>query len=313
MIRGILAALALLAVPAAAQAPQPNISPAEYLAQHICLDATARPIPGMIPHINPLCSSVAPARMGVPLTYVTYDWRRGQRGPKRSDSVLTAGPRVVQTFDFGGEQGWRWGWYDRGQDGGDLATWDGGQVWYSMTEDGGGGRQWFRFEGCPDDARGWLLWMGEPRREWSLANYRHGIARSPDGCPPDYSAVQTRWRLQPVTLLWSDGETGGEIVVDAMLTLHFAGGPPEQSWGGEFFVHARHLGRVAWGAFFSHERDANAQQRWVDRWWAIHTDQRCPGMEAQIMGLIPGNHTLSDCRLYTQFRAEAALPMEWPR
>ena len=314
-MRAFVAALALLAMPAAAQ--QPHIGPALWFAQHVCVDARGQPVAGMIPRIDPLCSASVPARCEELLTFQRFDWRQGVRGPQRSDACLARdeqGWHVRMGFDFGPQFGpWQHGRYDHGQDGGDIARWDADHVWYGFTEDGGGGRQWFRRSGCPTERRGWNVWIGQPVSTWSAWNYHLGIAGSADGCPAVYQATQTRWRVQPVTFQWHDGQRSGTATLDAMVSLHIAGGPPEVAWGGEFFVMVPELGRIAWGAFFHPERHPDPHSQWVNRWWSIHTDQRCPGMEAQIMGLVPGGHVLADCRLWTHFERTPARMMEWPQ
>ena len=296
--------------PAQPAAPAMIMDPAEWLAQHACLDAEGRPVPGLVPVVHSACTRVAPARHGA-LTYRSFDWWRGVLGVKASDSLLEDDRRVAITFDFGHDP-FRFGQFDAGQDGGDEIRWNAGRVWISQTEDGGGGRQWFRDSRCPA-GEGWLLWQGEPSREWRSHDYRLGIARDGAACPRGFSGVHTRWRIQEVTLPWHDGSRGGEARLEAVLTFHFSPGPPGTTQDGEFFVHARHLGRVMWGAFVHPTRAAHAPDRLRDREVAIIHDQRCAGAESQIQALLPDGLIIYDCRLYTQFRPGPAPSMEWTR
>ena len=71
-------------------------------------------------------------------------------GHQASDSVIQrrgAGTLVVQTFDFG-RGGRVFGRFDGGGDGGQVLMPVDGWSSVAMTEDGGGGVQWFIGEAC---------------------------------------------------------------------------------------------------------------------------------------------------------------------
>ena len=117
--------------------------------------------------------------------YRKHDWPNRLDDPatalgyQASDSVLegrSSRPVAVQTFDFGTD-GRAFGRFDGGRgDGGQVLLFVGDWATFAMTEDGGGGVQWFIGEACRSgverDARflSWLVFRQELQdKRWNAA------------------------------------------------------------------------------------------------------------------------------------------------
>ena len=131
-------------------------------------------------------------------------------GYQASDSVLECrGGRtlIVQTFDFG-TGGRTFGRFDgdRG-DGGQVLLFIGDWASYAMTEDGGGGIQWFLGDSCRSatdwDASflGWLVFRNDvDSSAWRDLVARLNIAAAPTRCPDRFNTAFTRFRLATIQM-----------------------------------------------------------------------------------------------------------------
>lgn len=322
MFRGFLLAVALSA-PARAQPDDPLQS---FLVQSACLDAAGRPEPGVTP-FDAACTRRRPQRQDLPMPYRRHDWpalqhaRAQPEGYQASDSVigsLTGQPAAVQTFDFGAGDGRRFGVLDRGRgDGGQVIPLGPGPAFIVMTEDGGGGVQWFLSPDCQEGGRGWQGWLlagPRPGSEWMQRVVRLRIAHTAQACPRAFDASLTRWRRLRLPLPWREAATGrtGQVPVEAVVSEHYGGATIEGAHHLERFLLAEDLGLVRW------ERWENPRlSRLPDlagRADTMARQQRCPPIETS---LPPGpGWAMVDCRMWTNIvraapgRPLAALP--WP-
>ncbi|MBW6396942.1 hypothetical protein KPL78_03735 [Roseomonas sp. HJA6] len=325
MIRGFLLSIVLLAgacLPAAAQ--QSALLP--FLVQSICLDAAGRPEPGLLP-FEPGCTRRAPQRQDAPMPYRRHDWPAAQQarsipqGYQASDAVLGSllgVPAAVQTFDFGAGENRRFGTHDRGRgDGGQVIPLGPGPSFIAMTEDAGGGVQWFLSPDCRSGGRGWQGWLlaGPGAGDaWTTRVMRLRIAPSPQACPTAFDASLTRFRRTRLALPWREAATGqtGSITVDAIVSEHYGGADIATAHHLERFVLARDLGMVRWERWENAAVTRDAElPRQAER---LRQQQRCPALS---VSTAPGpGWFLRDCRFWTNFvRAAPGQPLAalpWP-
>jgi hypothetical protein len=318
----LLSALLALATPAAAQ--DGPLLP--WLVQSACLDAAGRPVPGLLP-VEPACRRQAPQRQADPMPYRRHDWPAVQhaaalpQGYQASDAVLgtlMGRPAAIHTFDFGAGEGRRFGALDRGRgDGGNAVPLGPGPAFIAMTEDGGGGVQWFLSPDCRQGGLGWQGWLlaGLQLTEaWTERVARLRIAPTAQACPTRFDDSLTRWRRTALDLPWRDAATGRQAVarVDAILSEHFGGGAIATADHLERFVLARGLGLVRWERWANAALSRNATLARDAAAFARH--QRCPPLPVSDPPA-PG-WVMLDCRTWTNFvraapgRPLAALP--WP-
>jgi hypothetical protein len=323
VIRGFLLSGALaLAAPAAAQ--DGPLLP--WLVQSACLDPAGRALPGVLP-IEPACRHRAPQRQADPLPYRRHDWPAVQHAPglpqgyQASDAVigtLMGRPAAIHTFDFGAGEGRRFGAFDRGRgDGGQVVPLGPGPAYIAMTEDGGGGVQWFLSPDCRQGGLGWQGWLlaaPAPGGAWSERVVRLRIAPTAQACPTRFNESLTRWRRTPLDLPWREAATGrqGAARVDAIVSEHYGGGAIATADHLERFVLARGLGMVRWERW---ENPARSRRPDLARDAAAFAQQqRCPPLPVSEP---PGpGWLLLDCRTWTNFvRAAPGRPlhaMAWP-
>jgi len=320
VIRGFLLA-AMLAAPAAAQS---SLEP--WLVQSACLDAAGRMVPGRLP-IEAACRNRAPQLQSDPMPYRRHDWPAVEHAPalpqgyQASDAVLGTlmGQRAaIHTFDFGADPQRRFGAFDRGQgDGGQVVPLTPGPAYIAMTEDGGGGVQWFLSPDCREGGRGWQGWLvaaPEPGQGWSERVVRLRIAPTAQACPARFNESYTRWRRTALDLPWREAATGrtGSAQVDAIVSEHYGGGAIATADHLERFVLARDLGMVRWERW---ENTARSRRANLARDAAmIARQQRCPPLAVSDPPA-PG-WAMVDCRTWTNFvRAAPGRPlraMAWP-
>ncbi len=321
----------LLSIILAASAPWPAAAqPADllpFLVQSVCLDAAGHAEPGVLP-FEPDCTRPAPQRQGAPMPYRRHDWPAVQQarglplGYQASDAVLGSllgQPAAVQTFDFGAGENRRFGVLDEGRgDGGQVIPLGPGPAYIAMTEDGGGGVQWFLSPDCRTGGRGWQGWLlaGPGATEtWTTRVLRLRIAPSPQACPTAFDASLTRYRRTRIELPWREAANGltGVIPVEAIVSEHYGGGEIATAHHLERFVLARGLGMVRWERWENSARQRDpALPRQAE---ALRQQQRCPMLA---VSTAPGpGWLMRDCRTWTNVvratpgRALAALP--WPR
>ena len=321
LFRACLLAGAALCAPLAARAQE--LLP--WLVQHVCLDDAGAPIPGLLP-FEPGCARSAAARADSPLPYRRHDWPAREhaahqpQGYQAQDAVvgtLLGVPAVIHTFDFGGGPR-RFGHFDRGQgDGGQVMAIEPRVAFIAMTEDGGGGVQWFRSPDCATGGNGWNGWLlaeAPVTGQWQERVMRLRIGPGPDSCPARFNLSLTRWRAARIALPWREATTGAVAVVAAevIVSEHFGGGSVARSDHLERFFLARGLGMVRW------ERWENfAISRRADRHemaGIMARQGRCPAVE---FSTPPGSEwRLVDCRTWTNMvRATRDAPLralDWP-
>ena len=297
-----------------------------FLAQSVCVDDAGAAIPGLLP-FEPGCARSAPARIDSPLPYRRHDWPAREHAPHQpqgyqaQDSVLgtlRGVPAVIQGFDFGGDPTRRFGAFDAGRgDGGQAIAIEPAIAFIAMTEDGGGGVQWFRSPDCARGGRGWDGWLlAEPpvTEAWRERVVRLRIGPTPESCPRRFDDSLTRWRAARIALPWREAATGAVATVQAEIIVseHFGGASVARADHLERFVLARGLGLVRWERWenFSNSRVANR----VEMAATIERQQRCPAME---FSAPPAEGwRMIDCRTWTNMvRATAAAPLralDWP-
>jgi hypothetical protein len=323
VFRGFLLSAALLLGLVASAAAQPLLP---WLVQSACLDAAGAPVPGLLP-FEPGCARRAPQRQDAPMPYRRHDWpaayeaRALPQGYQASDAVLgtlLGQPAAVHTFDFGAGEARRFGVFDRGRgDGGQVVPLGPGASFIAMTEDGGGGVQWFLSPDCRQGGRGWQGWLlagPAASRDWITRVVRLRIAPSPQACPTAFDASLTRFRRSRLDLPWRDAATGrqGIATVDAVVSEHYGGGAIATAHHLERFVLARDLGMVRWERW---ENAAVARQADLPRRAAqLQRQQRCPTLSVSTP---PGPEWhMRDCRHWTNMvRASPGRPLAalaWP-
>jgi hypothetical protein len=236
----------------------------DFMIQNVCLDAKSAVLIGHSPaDRDPACVAQRDLRPGEPLPYHKHDQPSPNGGPprgyQRHDSfpVETAGLGTVveHSFDFGGFENRRFGVFDRGGDGGDVAVFSPGVVSIAATEDGGGGFQLFVGEcegpvGAAALMRSWIIAQFDPERPAPLAG--ETIARLNDlkagdqeSCPSRFNAAYTRWHVVPVRYRAVPGQ-GTPITLLTLISDHYGGGHRDTADHVERFYFTRELGGTRW-------------------------------------------------------------------
>ncbi len=313
-----LALLALLGLCLATPATAQRLSDAEmidYLVQRICLDAEGKPTRAL--PIEATCRRSRLQRSDDAATYRKHDWPNALGVPEialgyqASDSVIDRrGGRTlfVQTFDFGNAPR-VFGRFDGGQgDGGQVAVLVGEWSSYAMTEDGGGGVQWFIGEACrsaPRSDRRFLSWaiLHNDAREdaWASVVARLNIVPSADVCPTRFNAAFTRYRLDrmdfPFRIVGDppDAVRTLEHRLDVVVSEHFGGTSIETADHLERFHLAKGLGLVRWERWSNNAvaRDPDARANAT----ALAQTARCPRLDRY--GAPGRGWILVDCRTWT--------------
>ena len=316
-------ALAIAALSAASALRAQELLP--FLAQSVCLDDSGAPIAGLLP-FELGCVRSAPARIDAPLPYRRHDWPAREHAPRQpqgyqaQDAVigtLRGVPAVIHGFDFGGGAR-RFGVLDQGQgDGGQVIAIEPGVAFIAMTEDGGGGVQWFLSPDCATGGRGWNGWLlaeAPITEQWRERILRLRIAPRPDACPRAFDQSLTRWRAARIALPWREAATGavGSVPAEIIVSEHFGGASLARADHLERFFLARGLGLVRWERWenFSISRVTNR----VEMAETIERQGRCPAME---FSTPPAEGwRMIDCRTWTNMvRATTAAPLralDWP-
>ena len=176
----VAAAILLAAGAIASAAPDGSIMASEatlrdFLVQNVCLDKSGAVLTGISPiDGDPRCAAQRDLRAGERLPYHKHDQPSPTEeattplGYQRHDSfpVATAGFGTVveHSFDFGAGEGRRFGVFDSGSDGGDIAILSPGIVSIGATEAGGGG---------------FGLWVGECHGALTASALTHSWVGSP--------------------------------------------------------------------------------------------------------------------------------------
>lgn len=292
----------------------------DFLVQSVCIDDQDRVLPGVTPLDEATaCPRQRKPRMGERLPYHKRDWTNAAGGLQadgltvgyqQSDSFpvqTSAGPAVVQTFDFS-DAVRRFGVFDQG-DGGQVVFFSDTTASVGITEDGGAGLQFFLGPGCtPVDS--WILVDSSfPDRPSGEALAR--ITRRPDRCLGRLGYAYTRWRLQPVGFRAMVHGHPAAATLSTLVTDHFAGKAVDTAESLERMYFTRELGFTRW-------------ERWENL--SVHDLARSRNMAATIAAsdrCQPGlgspsavtRWVMTDCREWTQIVPPADpagdLPSFW--
>ncbi len=284
----------------------------EFLTQGICLDSAYQPT-NQIPIVD-ACVSTRPQTLHDRAAYQKRDWAdKRQSGLSRqaSDAVLDevdGEPVIEQTFDFGDLPGRSFGRFDRG-DGGQVILLVSGWASIVMTEDSGGGVQWFISEGCPlamrSHALGWLLFDGSVSTNgWQNSIAKTSNGRMPINCPDHLNDAYTRYRRDnvefPIRVVIGGRVTQSDRIFDVIITEHFGGSSPNLTQNAhlERFYFARDFGMVRWerwqnGNAISQVKRTKLQLDAQD----VEASSRCPTVKYSVAPG-PGWYKI-DCRMWT--------------
>lgn len=301
-----------------------------YLVQSICLDEAGGPTMSL--PIEASCIHSRLQRSDDIASYRKHDWPNSidvpemALGYQASDSVVQrrdSRTLVVQTFDFGTD-GRVFGRFDGGLgDGGQVALLVGDAVSFPMTEDGGGGIQWFLGEACrissrvDEKFRSWLVFRSDIKHAgWRGVVARLEIASSSESCPRRFNDAFTRYRLDDVEFPFRivDAALAVDNIrrrLNVVVSEHYGGSEINSSDHLERFFLAQGLGLVRW------ERWANAN---IDRRRSVFkTEQmlahtaRCPKLADY--DAPAENWRLVDCRMWTtlvrQYRPWSVDDYHW--
>ena len=294
-----------------AQAPA-EAGPLDFLVQSLCLDPAGKPTTTL--PTDPACTVRRLQRSDDPAPYRKHDWPNvlgdpaTPHGYQASDSVtMQRGGRtlVVQTFDFG-TNGRTFGTFDGGRgDGGQVALILGDWSSFVLTEDGGGGVQWFIGEGCrsagPSDRRflSWLIFREPVAGTWQDGMARLNIAPSIESCPRRFNDAYTRYRRDEVEFpfrIVGPGKVRDERHrLDVVVSEHYGGSDIPSADHLERFFFARGLGMVRWERWangkVTRDRQAAAMAT------ALAQTARCPALKDY--GAPGRDWLLADCRTWT--------------
>jgi hypothetical protein len=236
-----------------------------FLVQNVCVDGAGRVEPGRSPLDGAAgCPHQRDLRAGEALPYHKHDHPSPEQaaadplGYQRHDSypVETAGLGTVveHSFDFGTGGGRRFGIFDRGADGGDVAVINGSDVSFGATEDGGSGFVlWVgdcRGEVTPAAlARSWLIIEfdpahPQPMQGQSLARL-NGVPGGRTQCPSRLNAALTTWRTVPFAYRAGPGQ-GTPVTLTSLISEHYGGADRDTADHVERFYFTRELGGTRW-------------------------------------------------------------------
>lgn len=330
--RRVFSLVMLLMIMMAAFPPRPHAADfTDFVAQSLCLDERGRPV-DLLP-VEEACLRRRPQHADDPAIYRKHDWPNRLDEPattlgyQASDSVVDrrgGQTIIVQTFDFG-TAGRTFGRFDAGRgDGGQVLLFTGPWASFAMTEDGGGGVQWFIGQACQKstdpDARfpGWPVFRSDVDRQgWRSDLSRLNITAGPTVCPNTFNAAYTRFRLTSIALPFRFVESLAPIrtaalPVEVIVSEHFAGDAIRTADHLERFYLAKGLGLIRW------ERWANgnvrAEPTAVAASKMLATTARCPSLSEY--GPPASGWLLVDCRMWTTLArplsAWSVRDFKWP-
>jgi hypothetical protein len=289
----------------------------DFMIQNVCLDPGGAVVSNRSPVADEGgCTVQRDLRPGEPLPYHKHDHpspdqRAGAPlGYQRHNSfpVKTAGFGVVveHSFDFGSGEGRRFGVFDRGSDGGDVAILSRGVVSIGATEDGGNGFQLFVGEcrGPVNSAaltRSWVIAEFDPDQPAPLqgqtvVRLKDLVKGQQQTCPARFSRSFTSWRVAPFLYRAVAGQ-GKLITLTSLISDHYGGGNPDTADHVERFYFTRELGGTRWERWQNVRGNAQFSAALIAQrgeWFA--RTERCspaePPAGAQMV--------LIDCREWTQ-------------
>jgi hypothetical protein len=242
----------------------------DFMIQNVCLDAAGAVLVGVSPiDGGSACVAQRDLRPGEMLPYHKHDHSSPDRGAaapsgyQRHDSfpveTLGFGTVVEHSFDFGAGEGRRFGVFDRGSDGGDVAILSPGIVSIGATEDGGAGLGlWVGECRGPLTAgalnHSWIVARFDPKQPAPLAGETiarlNALAAGRDTCPGRFNAAYTRWRVAPFRYRAAPGQ-GEPITLTTLISEHYGGANRATAGAVERFYFTRELGGTRWEAWQS--------------------------------------------------------------
>jgi hypothetical protein len=165
------------------------------------------------------------------------------------------GTVVEHSFDFGAGENRRFGVFDTGTDGGDIAILSPDLVSMGATEDGGSGFGLWVGE-CSGQltaaslARSWIIATFDPGRPGPLQGETvarlNGLPpRAEAACPPRFNAAYTTWRVAPFRYRAAPGQ-GSPLALTTLVSEHYGGAAPATADHVERFYFTRELGGSRW-------------------------------------------------------------------
>jgi hypothetical protein len=288
----------------------------DLMIQNVCLDASGALLPGRSPADGaPECVAQRDLRPGEHLPYHKHDHPSPDQaagaplGYQRHDSypveTADAGVVVEHSFDFGAGEGRRFGRFDSGSDGGDVAMLSDGAASLGATEDGGTGFMLWTGE-CRDLptpaslARSWLILEFDPARSAPLEGRTVvRLGGAPGGrrtCPGRYASAFTSWRMAPFRYRAAPGQ-GKPVTLDTLVSDHYGGADPDTADHVERFYFTRELGGTRWERWQNVRGNKQVSAAWVAEQGARFAESgRCSPAEPP-----PGARmVLIDCREWTR-------------
>jgi hypothetical protein len=286
------------------------------MTQNVCLDAGGKVLIDVSPvDGNPDCVRHRDLQADELLPYHKHDQPSpadasgAPLGYQRHDSfpVATAsfGTVVEQSFDFGVGEGRRFGVFDRGSDGGDVAILSSGRVAMGATEDGGAGFQLFVGE-CQGKvsaaalADSWIVTeyeTGRPVGGDTVARLNDLMTGHQELCPDHFNPAYTDWRIVPFRYRATPGQ-GQPITLTTLISEHYGGSNPATADHVERFYFTRELGGTRWERWqnANGNRQFSATQIAKRAEWFAST-QRCSAAEPPAGG---APMVLIDCREWSR-------------
>jgi len=290
----------------------------DFLVQDVCLDTGGMVVVGISPiDGDRRCVGQRDLRPGERLPYHKHDHpspdqlAAAPQGYHRRDSfpVETAafGTVVEQSSDFGAGEGRRFGVFDTGSDGGDIAILSPGIVSSSVTEDGGAGFQLFVGE-CAGRVEpsalthSWIIAAFDPARPAPLAgstvaHLKDLKAGQQDMCPSRFNAAFTTWRVVPFRYRTVPGQ-GPPITLTTLISEHYGGADRATADHVERFYFTRELGGTRWERWQNANGNARlSAPRLAEMAAAFAASGRCSGSAVPEGG---APLVLVDCREWTR-------------
>jgi hypothetical protein len=254
-------------------------------------------------------------RSGERLPYHKHDHPDPQQtaplGYQRHDSFPVEtnafGIVIEHSFDFGGDGDRRFGVFDAGSDGGDIAILTPNALSLGATEDGGGGFQLFVGE-ChgPVDAaalaHSWIIAEFDaaqpgPLRGETVARLNDLETGKQQTCPPRFNTAVTDWRVTPFRYRAAPGQGHPETLA-TLISEHYGGSSRATADHVERFYFTRELGGTRWERWQNGNGDAqfSAARIAAAAAWFAGTG-RCSGSKPPAGG---APMVMVDCREWTR-------------
>jgi hypothetical protein len=263
----VAAALLFCAVPrATAQIVANEATLRDFMIQNVCLDGDGAVLAGVAPiDGDRRCAAERDLRPGERLPYHKHDHPSPDQqgampsGYQRHDSVpvetVGFGTVVEHSFDFGVGDGRRFGVFDTGSDGGDIAILSPGIVSIGATEAGGGGfGLWVGECRAPLTAaaltRSWIIVEYDPARPMPLegetiAWLNGATVGGQPTCPSRFNPAYTSWRVVPFRYRAAPGQ-GTPTTLATLVSDHYGGKSRATADHVERFYFTRELGGTRW-------------------------------------------------------------------